>query len=60
MSSTAVPAKREKVLTAGMLEMAPRRKAADSERAVRVMLGATSPRALLRQELRESSGFSLR
>ena len=44
---TANPAYNEKVLTAGIGETLPRRKAADSEIAVRDTLGATLLRALL-------------
>ena len=39
---TAIPAYREKALTAGILDMAPRRNAEHSEDEVRSKLGATS------------------
>ena len=45
LNNTATPAYREKEQTAGIEEMAPRRKAADSEDDVSRRLGATSASA---------------
>ena len=45
LNNTATPAYREKERTAGIEEMAPRRKAADSEDDVSRRLGATSASA---------------
>ena len=45
LKKTAIPAHSENVLTAGMVDIAPKRKAADSEEAVNNRDGATSANA---------------
>ncbi len=45
MKNTATPAYNENVLTAGIVDIAPRRNAADSEVAVNISDGATSAKA---------------